>query len=142
VQGYGGGGSGYASRGSDYDRYGGGGRGGGARVDPLMTVLKMRGLPYQANHNHIVDFFNGFHMLAVLPSTAPGGHPNGEAMVEFASADEAARAFDKCNKATIDGRWIDLIPCTRRDLDLAIDKTGAGAGSSGGHGGRSGRAAY
>lgn len=58
------------------------------------SVVRLRGLPYYANENNIVEFFHGFAMSAILPATAPiDGRPSGEAYVEFVSVEEAWRAL-------------------------------------------------
>jgi len=80
----------------------------------------MRGLPYSATETDIVQFFAGFQMLAVLPSTAPiNGRPSGEAYVEFASPDEAQRAYIARNRATMGHRYVELFHATKAEMMAA-----------------------
>lgn len=80
----------------------------------------MRGLPYSANEQHIVQFFNGFHMAAILPSTIPiDGRPSGEAYVQFVDAAEAFRAFQAKNGARMDKRMIELFPSSKQEMEFA-----------------------
>lgn len=84
------------------------------------AVVRLRGLPYHANENHIVEFFHGYAMSAILPATAPiDGRPSGEAYVEFVSPEEAWRALKSRNGALMDRRYIELFPATKQEMELA-----------------------
>eukprot|EP00386_Alphamonas_edax_P010850 GDKI01034704.1.p2 GENE.GDKI01034704.1~~GDKI01034704.1.p2 ORF type:complete len:112 (-),score=37.51 GDKI01034704.1:183-518(-) len=97
-----------------------GGSSGGAPMVGRDTVLRMRGLPFDANEHDIMNFFAGFAMAAVLPSTAPiDGRPSGEAFVEFASPEEAGRAMQTRNKANMGGRWVELYLSSKEDMMAA-----------------------
>ncbi|PFH37212.1 RNA recognition motif-containing protein [Besnoitia besnoiti] len=129
--GYGAGGGGYGGGGYGGGGYGGGGGSGGySPAGPHgggmeggnwnYQVLRLRGLPYSANEQHIVQFFNGFHMAAILPSTIPiDGRPSGEAYVQFVDAGEAWRAFQAKNGGRIDKRMIELFPSSKQEMEFA-----------------------
>ncbi|KAF8817873.1 Rna recognition motif-containing protein [Cardiosporidium cionae] len=86
-----------------------------------FTVIRLRGLPFHANESHIVNFFSGFQMSAVLPSTAPiNGRPSGEAYVQFTDAEEAWKAYHSKNGHLIDRRYIELFPATMQDMEYAM----------------------
>eukprot|EP00921_Rhytidocystis_pertsovi_P006389 GHVQ01010899.1.p1 GENE.GHVQ01010899.1~~GHVQ01010899.1.p1 ORF type:complete len:587 (-),score=78.60 GHVQ01010899.1:161-1921(-) len=98
----------------------GGGPSGGAQPQYGFSVIRMRGLPFHANEQHIVNFFNGYHMAAILPSTAPvNGRPSGEAYVQFMNAAEAWRAYNDKQGAPMDRRYIELFAATQREMDFA-----------------------
>eukprot|EP01054_Gregarina_sp_Poly1_P010854 Gregarina_sp_Poly_1__10853@NODE_841_length_6022_cov_31_299244_g608_i0_p2_GENE_NODE_841_length_6022_cov_31_299244_g608_i0NODE_841_length_6022_cov_31_299244_g608_i0_p2_ORF_typecomplete_len172_score25_02RRM_1/PF00076_22/1_8e06_NODE_841_length_6022_cov_31_299244_g608_i021362651 len=85
-----------------------------------FTVLRLRGLPYGSNENHIVQFFFGFSMTTILPSTVPvDGRPSGEAYVEFVSPEEALRAFQMRQGARIEHRYIELFPASKQEMEYA-----------------------
>lgn len=95
------------------------------------AVVRLRGLPFYANETHIVEFFHGFSMAAILPATAPvDGRPSGEAYVEFSSVEEAWRALKTRQGAIMDRRYIELFPATKHEMDLAA----AGIDPRGGYG--------
>jgi len=87
-----------------------------------FTCLRLRGLPYHANENNIVEFFQGYHMKAILPSTVPvHNRPSGEAYVEFHGAEECMRAYRQKNGAMMDRRYIELFPASKQEMDWAAD---------------------
>eukprot|EP01070_Trichotokara_eunicae_P012831 Trichotokara_eunicae@DN9806_c0_g1_i1.p1 len=84
-----------------------------------FTVVRLKGLPYHANETHIVDFFRGLAMTAILPSTIPvDGRPSGEAYVEFANPEEAWKAMNKHGEL-IDRRYIELFAATKGEMECA-----------------------
>ncbi|KAL8437696.1 hypothetical protein ACSSS7_000721 [Eimeria intestinalis] len=84
------------------------------------TVLRLRGMPFNANEQHIVQFFQGFHMTAILPSTIPiDGRPSGEAYVQFVDANEAWRAMQTRNGARMDRRYIELFSASKQEMTFA-----------------------
>jgi len=104
----------------DDRRLGGGGLGGRRDFQCGFTVLRMRGLPYHCNENHIVDYFRGYSMIAILPGTAPiNDRPSGEAYVEFCNADEAFRALRDKNGSMIERRYIELFPALKQEMEFA-----------------------
>ncbi|CDJ32193.1 RRM domain-containing protein, putative [Eimeria mitis] len=84
------------------------------------TVLRLRGMPFNANEQHIVQFFQGFHMTAILPSTIPiDGRPSGEAYVQFSDVNETWRALQTRNGARMDRRYIELFPASKQEMTFA-----------------------
>eukprot|EP00916_Digyalum_oweni_P015002 GHVL01024503.1.p1 GENE.GHVL01024503.1~~GHVL01024503.1.p1 ORF type:complete len:465 (-),score=90.38 GHVL01024503.1:20-1414(-) len=120
--GMGGTGGGYGAMGGTGGGYGAmGGTGGGY---PSEGVLRLRGLPYSASEQDIVNFFDGYAMAAILPSTAPvNGKPSGEAYVEFVNPQEAYRAFTERNRAMLGNRYIELFSARKSDMLAAAGRT-------------------
>ncbi|KAL8450085.1 hypothetical protein Emed_002667 [Eimeria media] len=84
------------------------------------SVLRLRGMPFNANEQHIVQFFQGFHMTAILPSTIPiDGRPSGEAYVQFVDSNEAWRAMQLRNGARMERRYIELFPASKQEMTFA-----------------------
>lgn len=66
------------------------------------------------------QFFQGFHMTAILPSTIPiDGRPSGEAYVQFSDVNEAWRALQTRNGARMDRRYIELFPASKQEMTFA-----------------------
>lgn len=66
------------------------------------------------------QFFQGFHMTAILPSTIPiDGRPSGEAYVQFSDVNETWRALQTRNGARMDRRYIELFPASKQEMNFA-----------------------
>lgn len=66
------------------------------------------------------QFFQGFHMTAILPSTIPiDGRPSGEAYVQFSDVNETWRALQTRNGARMDRRYIELFPASKQEMTFA-----------------------
>lgn len=86
-------------------------------------VLRMRGLPYSAGKDDILDFFKEYelsedHVHIVLNLV---GRPTGEAYVEFANAEDSKSAMGK-DRMTLGNRYIELFPSTTKEMNEAISK--------------------
>ncbi|KAJ6828193.1 G-rich sequence factor 1 [Iris pallida] len=86
-------------------------------------VLRMRGLPYSAGKEDIMEFFEDYqlsedHVHIVLNSN---GRPTGEAYVEFANAEDSKSAMEK-DRMTLGSRYIELFPSTAKEMNQAISK--------------------
>ncbi|KAK6119775.1 hypothetical protein DH2020_046479 [Rehmannia glutinosa] len=86
-------------------------------------VLRMRGLPFSAGKDDIIDFFKKFilseesiHIIFNFD-----GRPTGEAFVEFASADEAKAALAK-DRMTLGSRYIELFQSSPEELNEAVSR--------------------
>ncbi|KAF8398374.1 hypothetical protein HHK36_017301 [Tetracentron sinense] len=84
-------------------------------------VLRLRGLPFSAGNDDVMDFFKDFafsedsiHIMFSLE-----GRPTGEAFVEFASAEESKAAMAK-DRMTLGSRYIELFPSSLEELDEAV----------------------
>uniref|UniRef100_A0A1I7ZW69 RRM domain-containing protein n=2 Tax=Steinernema glaseri TaxID=37863 RepID=A0A1I7ZW69_9BILA len=79
---------------------------------PMMSSslsIRMRGLPYQATVQDIIDFFNPIRPAKIDILKEKTGRPSGEAIVDFYSKAELddALSFDRRNMAN---RYIELFP--------------------------------
>mmetsp|Transcript_3819 Transcript_3819/g.9084 ORF Transcript_3819/g.9084 Transcript_3819/m.9084 type:complete len:92 (-) Transcript_3819:195-470(-) len=61
------------------------------------SVVKMKGLPFRATKQDILEFFQGFNIVShsTLLRKNADGRASGEAYVTFASPEEATRAVSK-----------------------------------------------
>lgn len=86
-------------------------------------VLRMRGLPYSAGKDDILDFFKDYQLSEnnvhiVLNSE---GRPSGEAFVEFANSEDSKSAMEK-DRMTLGSRYIELFPSTAKEMNDAISR--------------------
>lgn len=86
-------------------------------------VLRMRGLPYSAGKDDILDFFKDFGLSedSVHIVVNAEGRPTGEAFVEFTSAVDSKAAMVKDRK-TLGSRYIELFPSSVEELDEAVSR--------------------
>merc|ERR1719472_429284 len=87
------------------------------------AVVKMRGLPYKASRNDILDFFtglsvpiNGVHLMFNERE-----QPTGEAYVEFSSPEDRERAMLK-DRQHIGGRYVELFRVNRAAMIAALEQ--------------------
>jgi RNA recognition motif-containing protein len=88
---------------------------------PASTiVLRMRGLPYTARDSDVRDFFAQHQVDTAQGSVVvvTHGFQRGEAYVRFVSPAACATAYEACNRAHMDKRYIELYPSTPGALDL------------------------
>ena len=119
--------SSYSGAGGRYNPYSGESRGGADERRALpesssdsRCCIKLRGLPYGAHEGNICQFFDGFSMRTILPSTVPvDGRPSGIAYVEFVSEHESMRALHARQGALMDTRYIELFPVSKEEMRLA-----------------------
>ncbi|KAJ1487618.1 hypothetical protein T484DRAFT_1617581, partial [Baffinella frigidus] len=78
--------------------------------------VRLRGLPYTAKEEEIIDFFKGIKVGPPPPlsktvlrkwSLRRDGRPNGEAYVELAHEDDLDAALEK-NKASLGSRYVEV----------------------------------
>ncbi|KAF5200933.1 Heterogeneous nuclear ribonucleoprotein f [Thalictrum thalictroides] len=86
-------------------------------------VLRLRGLPYSARKNDLLDFFKDLVLSedAVHIVLNSDGRPSGEAFVEFQSADDSKEAMVK-DRMTLGSRYIELFPSSREELDESVSR--------------------
>ncbi|KAL0435384.1 UNVERIFIED_CONTAM: Heterogeneous nuclear ribonucleoprotein H3, partial [Sesamum radiatum] len=86
-------------------------------------ILRMRGLPFSAGKDDIIDFFKNFMLseesIHIIFNFE--GRPTGEAFVEFASADDAKAALAK-DRMTLGSRYIELFPSSAEELNEAASR--------------------
>lgn len=86
-------------------------------------VLRMRGLPYSAGKEDIMDFFSDFQLSEdnIFLVMNSDGRSSGEAFVEFQSAEDSKSAMVK-DRMTLGSRYIELFPSTSKEMDDAISR--------------------
>lgn len=86
-------------------------------------VLRMRGLPFSAGKDDIIDFFKNFSVSedSIHISFNHEGRPTGEAFVEFASEEDAKAALAK-DRMTLGSRYIELFQSSTEELNEAVSK--------------------
>lgn len=98
--------------------------------------VKMRGLPYRATDEEVVDFFNEYKIKedSLQWGLGSDGRKNGWGAILLESEDEASRAAENLNKQTIGSRWIGTSVMTYADwkkFNAAQQGGGGNRGSSG-----------
>ncbi|XP_057509318.1 uncharacterized protein LOC130791968 isoform X1 [Actinidia eriantha] len=86
-------------------------------------VLLLKGLPFSAGKDDIMDFFNGFVLsenLIHITATSEG-KPTGEAFVEFASEEDSKAAMER-DGMTLGNRYIELFPSSHEDLNATVSR--------------------
>ncbi|KAM1807572.1 hypothetical protein ACFX11_030556 [Malus domestica] len=86
-------------------------------------VLRLRGLPFSAGKDDIMDFFKDYVLSesSIHFTMNSEGRPTGEGFVEFASAEDSKAAMAK-DRMTLGSRYIELFPSTHDELDEAISR--------------------
>lgn len=107
---HGGRGGNYGGRGHKGSyRVGGSHHGGGLRDGPHTGFIRMRGLPYQATKQDILDFFKEYKPIesSILLTYRVDGRSTGEGYVAFEDAEDAKDAMTM-HRSTIGSRYIEL----------------------------------
>lgn len=81
------------------------------------SVLRLRGLPYQATEDDIRGFFTGF-VPVVIHTCKRNGRATGEAYVQFGSETEAARAIAAKNSQYLGHRYIEIFEALEGDIGI------------------------
>lgn len=91
--------------------------------DEETTVLRMRGLPFSAGKDDIIDFFKEFTLSedSIHMTFNSEGRPTGEALVEFASLDDSKAALAK-DRMTLGSRYIELFMSSPEELKDAVSR--------------------
>ncbi|KAF8109666.1 hypothetical protein N665_0093s0019 [Sinapis alba] len=86
-------------------------------------ILRLRGLPFSAGKEDILDFFRDFDISedSVHVTVNGEGRPTGDAFVEFRSAEESRAAMVKDRK-TLGSRYIELFPSSVEELEDALSR--------------------
>ncbi|KAG1368751.1 heterogeneous nuclear ribonucleoprotein F [Cocos nucifera] len=84
-------------------------------------VLWMRGLPYSAGKDDVMDFFKDYKLSEDLVHIVlnSDGRPTGDAFVEFANAEDSKSAMGR-DRMTLGRHYIELFPSTPKEMDDAI----------------------
>ncbi|XP_038724449.1 G-rich sequence factor 1-like isoform X2 [Tripterygium wilfordii] len=86
-------------------------------------VLRLRGLPFSAGKDEIVEFFKDFMLSedSIHFTMNKEGRPTGEAFVEFANAEDSKAAMAK-DRMTLGSRYIELFPSSVEDMDASVSR--------------------
>ncbi|KAJ8770945.1 hypothetical protein K2173_022117 [Erythroxylum novogranatense] len=86
-------------------------------------VLRLRGLPFSAGKDDIMEFFKDFVLSeeSIHITMNSEGRPTGEAFVEFANAEDSKAAMTK-DRMTLGRRYIELFPSSVEELEEAISR--------------------
>jgi heterogeneous nuclear ribonucleoprotein F/H len=86
-------------------------------------VLRLRGLPFSAGKDDIMEFFKDFVLSedTIHITMNSEGRPTGEAFVEFPSAEDSKAAMVK-DRMTLGSRYIELFPSSPGELDEAVSR--------------------
>ncbi|XP_031110646.1 heterogeneous nuclear ribonucleoprotein F-like [Ipomoea triloba] len=86
-------------------------------------VLRLRGLPFSASKEDIIEFFKKFSLpedsINIIANSE--GRPTGDAFVEFADAEDSRAAMAK-DRMTIGTRYIELFPSSHEELEETVSK--------------------
>merc|ERR1712226_435211 len=84
-----------------------------ARVD---SMLRLRGVPFQAKPEDVLLFFDEFKPTAATTCSDQHGRPSGEALVEFQDATSCAAALALKQGGNIGHRYMELFTATLEDI--------------------------
>ncbi|XP_074345198.1 uncharacterized protein LOC141684228 isoform X1 [Apium graveolens] len=96
-------------------------------------VLRLRGLPFSAGKDEILDFFRNFDIRedSIHITVNSEGRPTGEAFVEFSSAENSKAAMVNDRK-TLGSRYIELFPSSMEECQEAVSRGRSSASHDGG----------
>eukprot|EP01026_Neomeris_dumetosa_P042465 TRINITY_DN353_c1_g1_i3.p1 TRINITY_DN353_c1_g1~~TRINITY_DN353_c1_g1_i3.p1 ORF type:complete len:481 (-),score=70.51 TRINITY_DN353_c1_g1_i3:437-1879(-) len=88
-------------------------------------IVRMRGLPFNATHHDVQNFFDGIIISqnrdSILLTYNVNKRPSGEAFVEFPSEEARSEAL-KRDRKMIGHRYIELFPANKSDVDKALSQ--------------------
>lgn len=86
-------------------------------------ILRLRGLPFSAGKDDIMEFFKDFVLSedSIHITMNSEGRPTGEAFVEFAGAEDSKAAMAK-DRMTLGSRYIELFPSSVEEMDEAVSR--------------------
>merc|ERR1712091_198462 len=129
-----GGGPGGAMDGAEGAAAGGGGGVGGAREVEHTGVLKLRGLPFEATKENIIEWFGDAAVQPPVELSAENvlicqnfsGRPSGVAYARFSSAEEA-QAAAAMDRKMFGRRYVELFPAQPEDFERELAKEQGGS---------------
>lgn len=76
------------------------------------STIKIRGLPFRAKENDILEFFREYDVLShsVHIGVDGSGRPTGDGWITFSNQEEAKRAVRERNKKYLQHRYLELSP--------------------------------
>nr|XP_033790648.1 epithelial splicing regulatory protein 1 isoform X2 [Geotrypetes seraphini] len=93
-------------------------------VANIRDCVRLRGLPYAATIEHILEFLgefstdirtHGIHMVLNHQ-----GRPSGDAFIQMKSAERAFLAAQKCHKRTMKDRYVEVFQCSAEDMNFVL----------------------
>ncbi len=99
--------------------------GGGIQVGEHTGFLRMRGLPFAATKEDIIQFFAGYDPVpeSVVLTYRNDGRATGEAYIGFLSANDAERAME-LNRRSMGNRYIELFISNKEESGRALARFG------------------
>lgn len=99
--------------------------GGGIQVGEHTGFLRMRGLPFAASKEEIVQFFTGYNPVpeSVVLTYRNDGRATGEAYIGFSSSDDAKRAME-LHRRSMGNRYIELFISNKEEQGRALARFG------------------
>ncbi|KAF6255325.1 hypothetical protein COO60DRAFT_232041 [Scenedesmus sp. NREL 46B-D3] len=92
-----------------------------------VKVLLLRGLPFRAEKEDIMQWFEGVAALAVddvrIITDRARGRPDGTALVRFASPQDAQKAAAAKHKQYMGSRYIEVNPCSRDEVQRYMPRS-------------------
>lgn len=90
--------------------------GGGIRDGPHTGFIRMRGLPFQATKQDVLQFFKGYNVIesSILLTYRMDGRATGECYVAFDDAEDAKAAM-AMHRSTIGSRYIELFISSKEE---------------------------
>ncbi|CAK0735830.1 hypothetical protein CVIRNUC_000646 [Coccomyxa viridis] len=87
-------------------------------------VLRMRGLPYSATADDVLEFFRGIPLEreSIALTLTPEGRPKGEAYVDFTTEESQKEALGK-HKEAMGERYIELFLSTKANMVQAVQQS-------------------
>ena len=107
-----------------------------AMANQAERSLRMRGLPFSANVDDVLDFFKGIPLKSadVHFKYNHSGRPSGDCFVCFENVDDQKKALER-HKEHMQGRYIELFPCTESEVAISFGNPGGGGHRGGSRGG-------
>jgi len=84
-------------------------------------VCRLRGLPWEATKQQLLDFFEGCDIIESQILYLPNGRATGEAVIELSTNADMEKALAK-NMDHIGSRYIEVFKATGEDMDRAMGR--------------------
>jgi heterogeneous nuclear ribonucleoprotein F/H len=99
--------------------------GGGIQVGDHTGFLRMRGLPFAASKEEILNFFEGYNAVpeSVVLTYRNDGRATGEAYIGFSSPEDSKRAME-LHRRTMGARYIELFISNKEEQGRALARFG------------------
>ena len=99
--------------------------GGGIQIGEHTGFLRMRGLPFAASKEDIIQFFEGYNPVpeSVVLTYRNDGRATGEAYVGFSSPDDAKQAME-LHRRSMGNRYIELFISNKEEQGRALARFG------------------